>query len=355
MALITLHNHILYPGGLEFNGDAFEGSIATLDAAGEYVAFVFEAKEAMTISHIVFKSGTATGSPTLDVRIETVDTSTGLPTGTLWATNTNIVTGALSSNTVNTVALTASATVAFRDVVCVKLAYNSGTSLTMPMTTAADTSCRPPALPYRVINTGTPAKSAAGQFTMAIGDSSTTFYRVPGLFPYFGSASATTFSGSGQRRGIRFTMPYNCRAIGMKVPYRNANVDFSIALYDDSGTELSSSSTSVIAAIGTLATANAAFRYFDNPVTLTAGTTYRAAVETTGSGVGILIFAIPNSNFRNASHLGTTAQYTSYNGSVWNDSDVTTIPTYDIIIDQIDDGTGGGGGGTGESFAAYVA
>ena len=41
----------------------------TLDAAGEYICYVFQAKEAMSLSHIGWRAGTVAGSPTVDTRV----------------------------------------------------------------------------------------------------------------------------------------------------------------------------------------------------------------------------------------------------------------------------------------------
>jgi hypothetical protein len=69
--------------------------------------------------HVGFRAGTAAGSPTIEVRIETLDAS-GLPSGTLWATNTNGTTGTVSSNTYVLWALTASASIAKGQMFCVR-------------------------------------------------------------------------------------------------------------------------------------------------------------------------------------------------------------------------------------------
>ena len=110
------------------NGGFIRGrpSIATrttMDASGDYDAIVLAAREAMTISHVGFRTGAVAGSPTADVRIETV-AATGLPSGTLWATNTNIVTGALSGSTYALHALTASASITACQMFDVKTASN---------------------------------------------------------------------------------------------------------------------------------------------------------------------------------------------------------------------------------------
>lgn len=76
MTLVTLPSPIYWPG----NAGALAGgpslvTVATLDASGEYAAYVQVAREDMVISHVGFRAGTATNSPTVEVRIETLDSS----------------------------------------------------------------------------------------------------------------------------------------------------------------------------------------------------------------------------------------------------------------------------------------
>src|SRR5580765_13275 len=133
MTMVSTSGLIQWPQRFQTASSPGLNNIATLTAAGHYVCYISIAQEDMVISHVGFRVGTCTGSPTADCRIETVAT-TGLPSGTLWATNTNIVTGTLSTDTNVLNALTAAATITKGQVFAVKIAYNSGTSF-IPMRT----------------------------------------------------------------------------------------------------------------------------------------------------------------------------------------------------------------------------
>lgn len=350
MTLVTLPSPMYWPGILgQGNGAPAMNNIATLDASGEYTSIILCAKEAMTISHVGFRAGTVAGSPTAEVRIETVDTSTGLPSGTLWATNTNVTTGTISSNTNPLQALTASASIAAGQVFCVKIVYASGTSIQVPHMSTSSTPFDS-VMPYYVTNTGTPTKAGMnpGTSLIALGSSSTTFYQMPGLFPASTVTPGTFNNTNGARRGLRFTPPMNCRAIGVRWYNANTTGDFNAILFSDAGSELSSSSTAFDGDVSAASVSpNRPFvAYFDNPVTLSAGTTYRAVIEpSSATNVNVTTITLPSADYRSASPAGTTAHYTTYASAAWDDTNTTLLPFMDIIIDQVDDGTGSGSGG----------
>ena len=71
MALQPLSTLLPWPNinlGAITAGTISNGS--TLDAAGEYVALVAQAREAMTISHFGFRANAVAGSPTADLRLK---------------------------------------------------------------------------------------------------------------------------------------------------------------------------------------------------------------------------------------------------------------------------------------------
>ena len=84
-----------------------------IDAAGEKAGFILRAPKAGEISKIGFKTNVVTTGDTVDVRLENVSTTTGLPDGTLVdgvAANVGVVIST-TDNTWYTATLTATATV----------------------------------------------------------------------------------------------------------------------------------------------------------------------------------------------------------------------------------------------------
>jgi hypothetical protein len=350
MTLVSLPSPIHWPGicGSTASGSPALGNAVTVSAAGHYHAFIFVAREDMTISHVGFRAGTATGSPTIEVRIETVDAS-GLPSGTLWATNTNGTTGTVTSNTNVLQALTASASITKGQIVCVKIAYASGTSQVIQILNNMMALFHH-SLPYYVNHSGSAAKGSMNGScaAIALGSSSTTFYQVPGTIPISAAGAGGFNNTSSAKRGLRFTPPMNCRAIGMRWHNAAATGDFNAVLYNDAGTELSSSSTAFDGDYSA-ATANGTWTvYFDNTVTLTAGTAYRIAIEpTTTTNANVSTLTLPTTDYRTAGPAKTTAHYTTFATASWDDgaTNQAILPLMDVIIDQVDDGTGSGGGG----------
>lgn len=343
MTLQTLNTAIAWPGITARTSVApgiSSGSL-TLNAATDYDSFVICAREDMTISHVGVNIA-ASGSPTMDVRIETVDAS-GVPTGTLWNTNTNIVTGALSSGfTLH--ALTASASITKGQVFCVKFLYQSGTSVIPRTLTGVTPSAN--AFPYEYqfdASTGTKVAFAAAT-PIALGSSSTTFYSVRNFYPITTITNNAFNNTNGARRGLRFQVPFKCRCVGLRHFTNTNNGDYNAAIFDDAGSELASSSTAFDGdQSSNIATGNTDC-YFDNPVTLSPATWYRAVIEPSSStNTNITTFALPSSSYRSAMPHGSNALYTTYASAAWTDTATDTLPYMDILIDQLDDGVSAGG------------
>lgn len=338
MALVSINGLMRWPGIMPANNAAMGiTSENTLDAAGEYVSYVFQAKENMVVSHVAWRNSTATGSPTADVRIETVGTD-GIPTGTLWGTNTNGASGTLVSNTSNLTALTASATITKGQFYAVKIVYASGTSFIVVRLTGPKTSSS--SSPYYVTNTsGSAVKGVTNSsVVIAIGSSTTTFYPIENAFMVSSVANNSFDNTSGAKRGLRFQVPFDCRCAG--ISWANSTVlgNFNIILEDDAGTELNNSSTAFDGDQAANAVAGPPAWVFDNPVELTANTWYRAVLQPTQSGtnINLSVATLPSANYRSAWPGGLNVNYATYTtGGGWVDTATDQIPIMDILIDQL--------------------
>jgi hypothetical protein len=334
MTLVTIAN-TLYPGpyldGLS--------ATTTLDAAGEYCCAVLQAREAMTISHVAWLTATVAGSPTVDVRIETVD-ATGFPSGTLYGTNTNLVTGALAGSTVQLHALTASASIARGAVFAVVVIYNSGTSVQVARPFADYSQAE---LPYGITNTGTPTKSPSPQMHLALGSSSTVFYKLDHVQPP-PATSAEDFASatSPNTRGLRFQIPFNARVTGMYFTPASQDGTFDFNLYNDAGTELAGGSWDGDAQAESNSSTPPTFVYFDSPVTLNKDTNYRIAIVATEAGNNIRIHVVTYGSADYLTAVPWSALYTTFDGASWDDSATAKQAAMGLIIDQVDDGTGSG-------------
>lgn len=346
MTLASIGTAVAWPG--ISNGMAANPSIATLatlDAAGEYQCFIFQAREAMSITHVGVRFGTATGSPTVDIRIETV--ADGAATGTLWATDTNITTGAITSNAWLLSALTATATIAAGDFYAVKIVYASGTSIAI--IAGAGNTGHAFNSPFAATNvTGSVVKTRLNYMAfLALGSSSTAFYSIDSCIP---GASTTSLSSSAfnntdsAKKGVLFQVPFKCRCVGIQW-YNSAstlgNYNISIRNGDATGAEVGSSSTAVDGDNTAAGSASQRF-YFDNAVELAANTAYRAVVEpSSATNVTLYHYILPSNDYSEAVMGGPNFQYTAFATATWTDTD-TQVPIFDILIDQLDDGAGGG-------------
>ena len=343
MTMITLDRPLIYPGGFTATDILLFGNSGTLDAAGEYVANIYQATEAMTISHAGFRPGTIVGSGAADLRIETVGAD-GNPSGTLWAANTNIATGALTTDTWALFALTASATIAKGDFFAFVIQYNAGTSLQVGQLGTSSNTTQMSSAYYRVTNTGTPTKSVPNHFLNAVlGSGATTFYNLPGMMPITAETDPDFNSGSATfRYGIRFKVPFKTRFRGVSFVAGNATGDFTVALYDDAGTLQGS-----LAVDGDTPRDGAPF-LIDEDIELAKDTWYRATIEATSvTNVELQYITLPSADYISGTPWGANCHLTSWDGAAWDDTNTTFLPLMQIAIDQIDDGTGTGSTGGG--------
>lgn len=345
MTLVSLPSPIHWPGLFgQVGGGPALATVATIDAAGEYVAYVICAKESMTISHVGFRSGTATGSPEVICSIEGVD-ATGLPDGAATYGGSASASTVVASNTNPVIALGGAATITKGQVFCVKVAYSAGTSLIL-QNLGSVSQLFNTSLPYQVVNTGTPTKGLVVMALFALGSSSTTFYNVPGFLPISVYSAGGFNNTNSAKRGLKFTIPMDCRAIGVRWYNSSASGNFNAVLYDNAGTPVEFGSTSTaFDGDHNAATANCAMHvYFDNAATLAAGDTYRLVIEpSSATNVNVSTWTIPTDHISaTPASSYSVATYTSFATATWTDS-TTQLPLMDLIIDQVDDGAGGGG------------
>lgn len=346
MTLITLPKPIIYPSDFIQTISAGSANGTTLDAAGEYVAHVYQATEAMTISHVGFRPNAVTGSPTADVRIETVGTD-GLPSGTLFGTDTNIVTGTLTTAWALH-ALTASASITKGQFFAVKFAYNSGTSFNVSQFASAVTVARSGSF-YSVVNTGAATKAdfLANKHAV-LGSSTTTFYAMPGMLPSSGNSENVDFnSGSANTRyGLRFKIPFKARFRGARFA-STLQGDFDLLLHNDAGTLLGGISVDGDHYYDDSTDGGPGPIIIDDDVTLEKDTWYRCTVAaTTVTDQEVQVIVMPSADYISGTPWGANAHLTTWNGSAWSDTATEKVPHMTIVLDQIDDGTGSGSGGS---------
>ncbi len=313
-------------------------STAGLVAAGK-VGFIFRAPKTDSIDRVVWYSGTATGSPTVDVRLETV--SGASPSGTLLGTNTNIVTGTVASNTEYESTLTSAASVTKGQLVGLALAYNSGTSIAIGVDQSWGQVSS--AHNYPQINTAGTWSIIGSRNMRALFRYSDGTYFSPSIEGVsYGTSSLTSLFTSGEK-GIRFRLPYSARISGFWMNYDIRN-DITVNLYADAtapgGTALL---TKQITSASLIQASGVNQHVFDSSLTLSANTWYRLAAAFTGAtGTRFTLVSYGSSDRRNA--IVKDQHYTESSGGSWVDT-TTQCPCLGVVLDGLDDGAGGGGGG----------
>jgi hypothetical protein len=213
MTLQTLNGGLIVPMLWSRGGNtAFAGLL--LDADGEKAAYIVQAPKSGNLDRIAFRSSTVTSGANLDCRIETVSTSDGNPTGTLWATNTNCTVNCNASNTWFEGTLTASAAVTKGDLFAVVFVAPSGANLNISVCSSMLDVISGWGFPYNAHYTTSWAKGTSDVVQVAVRYDDGTY---PNICAFPASAMANTqwnSSSNPDERGLYFSLPFPARLTG---------------------------------------------------------------------------------------------------------------------------------------------
>jgi len=317
-----------------------------IDAAGEKAGWVLRAPKTGNIRKVGFGLYTVTTGATVDVRIETVDTSTGFPTGTLWGTNTNASQVILDTDDFKwfTTQLTGDAAVTRNDLIAVVIVNPQTSYGTMIIPIFSDEESQ---FPYSVWY-----QTSWGKYNgpiMALEYSDGSYEGIPGIWPMKAASTVTFNSGSATKlRGLRFKLPFPARITGVEFhTLAVAGADFTVQLYGSDGSTLLGS----VAQDGDLnRNGSSAFPsrlLFDSPVEVAKDVYYRIVIKpTTGTNVTIYDYDVETAAIMDAAPGGQNFHYTSANTATpagesdWTNT-LTKRPFLNIIIDGLPDGSGG--------------
>ncbi len=357
MTLVSLQTAIGWPGNCQrIGGVPAINSDQTLSASGHYQSWVGAAREAMTISHIGFRVATVANSPTAEVRVETV-AADGTPSGTLFnsgtTNNSNGTTGVLTSNSWTLQALTGAPVVPAGSMFALLVKWGGVATSTIQVARLSNLNGSPLGLPYEVTNVGGSAVKipASGTKLIVAGSGLTTFYSLLNSGAA-NSVAANAFNNTNSAaKGLRFQVPFKCRAVGIRHYQGAANGDYGVALYDDSNNILSSSDTAYDGNYSAESATAVSVSYFDSPVTLSTGTWYTAAlVPSSATNINCYTATMQSSAYLTGWAGGANQGFATLASGTWTTTGAgfaDTIPFMDIMIDQVDDGTGSGGAAVG--------
>lgn len=366
MSLVPLVGEFEFPP-IPLGATAAGPSVATslINASGEKVALICRPPKAGNIRKVLFSVRVVTTGGTLDVRIETVDLTTGFPTGTLFGTNTNgaQVVGGTDDNKIFATTLTADATVTRSSLIALVIVAGSPGDMEI-----ASTNWNNHVFPYGAQNLGAGYSIFGANVTLAALEyDDGSIVPIAGVVTPVMGAAGTGYTqsafGTGSTPdvvGARFQVPFTVRAVGAWAW---------MAFGGTGNVRLVSTAYNQGAATGILA--SAAFDpdvrrgstgvmqlYFDALVTLSPGVWYRLVVEPdTATVVAMYDAEVGTLNQLNAHPGGeqfhlTSAKDPTGDGSWTNyNSGTFRYPLLGLLIDAVDTL---GVSGNGQSAHVYV-
>lgn len=343
MALQDLKGGMWFPAKIATDGVPAFANI-TLDTASETGWFIFKAPKTGSIDRVIYSLGAVSitaGPLNFDARLETVDAATGLPSGTLWAANTN---GADSiadtdDNDQREITLTASASVTKgQDVAFVLTAPGSGTFSVVLQSIGGDLVSH---FPY--CGNGTTKLSRIPVFGVRY---STPEYIAPvGCVPIETYGSSTIGSASNPDEvGNKFTFPFPCKVNGINIWMDPAaTTDFTVKIYQGDSTELLSHTIdSDVHATQT----DGSYEFdLDDTISLSANTAYRVTLLPNTTAQEFHFFTVESASYMDM-HDGGQSIFACVrqDAGAWDDTNTTRRYFISLRICALDDGVGGGGG-----------
>ena len=288
---------------------------------------------------------TTAGADPLDIRIETVDAA-GLPSGTLWGTNTNIpyTLGAANSWQVSD-ALTADAVITDTDVLIAIVISNPVANFSnFQMASIVSAMAGSAGRPYQAMfTTGWAVQNVVPVFALEYSDGSIEY--IPGAWPIEEFTSATVSNATTPDEiGFRFQVPFRARARGFWMVKRcSSNADLDIVLYDAAGTQALVKSFDADLFRAPMSS-EILEEHFDGTLILEPGTVYRLAYKSTTAVTGEVFYMNVNSAaLMNAMPGGADAYWTERSAAgTWTDI-TTRWPLMGVHLDQLSDDIGAGG------------
>lgn len=349
MTLQSIRGNIYFPEAdrSAINRQPLFGSLV-IDAADEAVCFVFQAPLTGTIDTIGFRTGTVTTGATVDVRLESVSTTTGEPDG-LFDTNTNgsQVIDASDDNTWFNTSLTSGASVTKGDLLAVVIVNPSGSPGNIQIS-VNDSSPYQTIFPYTGLNTGTWTMNQRPPLC-SVRYSDTNYYAIPKVYPFSNLSIANIDSDSTPDEvGLYFQVPFKCRVTGFWFfgSFR-VGAPTTVRLYDSDGSTVLTSLT--VDDDQMYQVSHSPNRYlFDDTQELTINTNYRLTVlPSTSSDIHVDYFETDSAAIMDAFDGGQEVHWTERtDGGGWTET-TTRRPFMGLILDQLDDGVGAGAGGVG--------
>ena len=318
---------------------------SNLAVAGYKAANIMEVSKAGDISKIRIRTGTlANASNIYTVSVQTVDLTTGNPSGTLWSANTQKtgVTG-FAANSSYTITLDAVATVAAGDLIAIVIEITTFAGNNTMTLGTSDNGVGDTYIPA-VLNFTTVWARGTATCGFGVEYSDGSFADGPFMYPLaaINTISLTT-SSTPRMIGNKVNIPITSRCVGVWA-YADADADFKVTLFGSDGSTVLGTITTdkdIPAAIGTPGTY---LLYFSSAITLNANTNYYLMIEGLGATVNVYDYEGFSENARKALPGGTLfSKVTTTTNAPTSTSDYTDEVTKQAQIGLILDGFDAGG------------
>lgn len=336
---------------------------ATIDAAGEHLAYVLSVPKTGTLKKIGWRIYTV-NSPvmTVAVSVETVAAAVGAPVATTDAGKTLYATGAVSADItsfsagVRFDAINGSTGISVTqgDLISVVVRCKAHTSGSIGVLIDAGSGTLGLLymgnLPYTYTYLGGTADTLYKPHITLEYDGE--FVSVPGVSPAcssIGDYEAWNSGSNPDRRGLKFKTPFNCKLAGAVI-YCDADDDCDVILYDTDGYTVVTGFPVTLSSTKRRAnTAGTAFVAFSTTPTITANSYYRLVVLPKNTTGVVMTYTIPGDDGAilgmSALYGGSNVAYTTFNGTptsgshTWTDT-ATKLLSLSLLISEIDIGAG---------------
>lgn len=340
MALVSLGG-LAYP---DYSLATNQGTINITTASNQFGS-VIQVPKAGNIDRFSLQMETVTTGATMDWRIETVGAN-GVPTGTLWGTNTNnnaFVVNATDDNLMLEAIMTASATVARGDIIAL-VASNPAVSpgnisyrtLSTPLTGT---------FPYNGSGTTGAWTKSAGTPCCTIHYDDGTRYQPRGCMAVRNATTQTINSTTTPDEvGIKFSLPFKATIRGILAAFAgSATAAMTIKLYDASDNLLASL---VLGTIQKSATTSIALKSYEftSSYTVDKNTVYRVTfLPTNNTNWTVEYIDADSTTWVDTWILGQNYIWTERtDAGAWTDTTTKRL-SLALIVDEVDDGLGAGG------------
>jgi hypothetical protein len=351
MAFQAINGIVIPPIPYDTSALSFLTSTFVIDAADEKVAIICQAPKTGSIRKVIWRTGTVTTGATLDVRIETVSTSTGMPTGTLWGTNTNGSQVVSAGSTVYETQLTSDASVTKNDIIAIVIANPSVSFGNMQIVSLAGYS-NTGNFPYMATYTSSWSGYSGTYQLVFLLEYSDGSYAYQPHNSFASSITSTTFSSSTNpnHRALRFRLPCKVRVGGLWAQ-ADMDGDMDLLLVADNwdGTNGNALARVVLDKDIRYGTSARAGRYMlTSSVELAADTTYRVVIKpTTTTSLTSYHYSLGSNAQFAVTEMGIEAYLSTANNPTgsesWTDTTTARIMA-GLILDGFDDGASAGGG-----------